>query len=362
MSKELIIINAIPNSEQKIKMLEEQLRYLKKLSMPIMIVSGCEVPTHISDQVKYVIVNTDNEVIDKDYSRIMYESGLHDLSYDHQQVGDYMCFFYWKTVNSTITKNIKLGFNAAKVLGYERVFYTEDDNIFKDGSFYYLNENMNAIRSGKYKMAGWIGNLPQGFPMMCTAFFFADVDWLLNNLTLPHHKDEWYDYDTTVKYHLHKPYEYVYYKLFEDKLDVFYNSQESYSKLEKSNTNNELMDFGKSNRRFNEKNLIDTFFTVLPIDNDPDKNKMLILTNYTHAYLPDGGKDYEIVIQFNDKKNHENTFKTLNLKRASWYYEILSADIDEVVLKINGYGVKHINCDKDYIGNNGHAIIEKLGN
>lgn len=352
-NKEIIIINAIPNSEIKIKMLEEQIFYFKKLGLPIMIVSGCEVPVNLLNQIEYCIVNTDNEVIEKDYSYKMYSMGLHNLSYDYTVLNDCSCHFYWKNVNSTITKNIKLAFNAANILGYTHAIYTEDDNIFKDGSFDYLNENRNAIKNGQYKMAGWLGDLAHDLPMMCTAFFFADIQWFISNFTLPDKKDEWYDYNTTVKYQLHRPYEYVYYKFFEDKLNLFYDSVESYRKLVSNNTNNTLMDFGKSNRRFSEKNLIDTFFTVLPVDNDPHKSKKLVLVN-TSFHLPTGKKDYTIDIFM------DNIFyKQLFLPKNGWYMETIASSIESIKLSILNYGDKVISCDMNDINNNGHIIIQR---
>lgn len=352
-NKELIVINAIPNNQQKINMLEDQIFYFKKLELPIMVVSGCPIPPHITEQIDYSIVNTDNEVIEKDYSHKMYSMGLYDLSYDFDELHDSICFFYWKNVNSTITKNIKLAFNTAKILGYERVLYTEDDNIFKDGSFDYLNENMNALRNGNYKMAGWVGELYQDMPMMCTAFFFADVKWFVDNFTLPHMKDEWYGYNTTVKYHLHRPYEYVFYKLFEKKLDYFYDSVESYRELEQRNTNSTLMEFGKSNRRFNEKNLIDTFFTVLPINNDSERKKVLFLSNKS-SYLPKGEKDYHVSIFINHVFH-----KDVIIPPNNWYREYISNEVDTIKLSISGYGYKTIDCDYSSINNNGHIIFLK---
>ena len=350
-NKELIIINAIPINEEKIAMLDKQLSYLKKLGMPIMIVSGCDVPPKIAEQVNYIVVNKDNEIIDKDYSTKMYRAGLHDLAYDHSILGDYLCLFYWKNVNSTITKNIKLGFNTAKLLGYERAFYTEDDNIFKDGSFYFLLENINALRSGVYKMAGWTGNLDVDKPMICTAFFFANIDWMVSNFTLPHQKEEWYDYDTTVKYHLHRPYEYVFYKLFESKLESdFYDSRDRYIELEKNNLSNSLMEFGKSNRRFSEKNLVETFFTILPIDNVEGRPKLLVLNNTTY-HLPVGGKDYIINVFY------DNIFqKTVFLNSASWMYDFVPQNIKTVKLDIDGYGIRYLDTDDNLICNNGHVI------
>ena len=211
--EEIVIINAIPNSPDKAEMLRKQIYYFSKLNLPILVVSGCDIPQDILPTIDYHIVNTDNEKIDKDYSNKMHEAGLTDLACDFDIINDFVFNFYWSTVNSTITKNIKLGFNMAKILNYKRAIYTEDDNIFKDGSFYFLEENMNAIR-GDYKFASWKGFMRPDMPMLCTAFFFADIDFLCDSLTIPHMKDDWYDVETTKKYHFHKPYEYVFYQFF----------------------------------------------------------------------------------------------------------------------------------------------------
>lgn len=346
---EIIIINAIPNSQEKIEMLERQIFYFKKLNKPIMVVSGCNVPDHIIDQIDYLIVNTDNEVIETDYSSKMYDMGLSDLSYDFDNIGEYTFVYYWKTVNSTITKNIKLAFNMANILGYKRAIYTEDDNIFKDGSFGYLYENLNAIRTGNYKMAGWIGHLDNNVPMMCTAFFFADIKWLLDVFTIPHMKDEWYDYETTVKYSFHRPYEYVFYKFFESRLDQFYNSIESYRELETTNENGNLMEFGKSNRRFKLKNIIDTYCTALKVLNENNK-KLLVLNNKTY-YLPSGEFNLEIKIHF------DNQFiNAVELKPTEWFFREIPDTVKIIDLEIKDYGTKTIDCSEVKLKNNGHVV------
>jgi len=347
--EEIVIINAIPNSSDKVEMLEKQIHYFSKLNLPILVVSGCDIPQHILPTIDYYIVNTDNERIEKDYSCKMYEAGLTDLALDHEIIGNALFNFYWPTVNSTITKNIKLGFNMAKILNYKRAIYTEDDNIFKDGSFYFLNENMNALRNG-YKFAAWKGMMSEELPMMCTAFFFADINFLCNSLTLPHMKDEWYDVQVSKTYHFHKPYEYVYYRFFEQYDHLVYDCHDSYTNLIKNNENNSLMEFGQMNRRFSEKNLINTFFTVVRAPNDNNK-KILILLNKT-AYMPNGGINYNIDIFYDD-----NFVNTVQLDINAYYHVLLSDDIKQVKLNISGYGERIIDCDINSVKNNGHVIF-----
>ena len=206
---------------------------------------------------------------------------------------------------------------------------------------------MNVIKNG-YKFASWIGDM-EGIPMMCTAFFFADIDFVCENLTLPHMKDDWYDIEITKKYHLHKPYEYVYYMFFSKYRNVFYDCIDEYNKLIKNNHDNSLMEFGQMNRRFNEKNLIDTFFTVLNTVNDNNK-KTLILLNRTH-YISNEGISYDIEIFYDNI-----IINTITLNVYSYYHIFVPDYVKEVKLNISGYGEKIINCDLDNIKNNGHIV------
>lgn len=188
---ELIIINAFPKDETKIKMLERQLSYLKQLNLPILIISGCTVPEHITNQVDYVIINTENELLDRDWTHKIVTSGFKTYVFDSMETDNLWAKFYWPNVNSTITKNIQLAFKTAYFLGYKTVFYTEDDNIWKEESFDYINENINVLKSNQYKLATVLGiQLPADYFIFFTTFFFANVEFMFNNFTLPNSKKE----------------------------------------------------------------------------------------------------------------------------------------------------------------------------
>ena len=183
---ELIIINAFPKDETKIKMLERQLSYLKQLNLPILIISGCTVPEHITNQVDYVIINTENELLDRDWTYNLIENKLSSF-FDYVRLDGVEFHFYWPHVNSTITKNIKLSFKVAKTLGYKNVFYTEDDNIWKEDSFDYIKDNLNAIKERNYKFGGVCGDQqPINYKIIFTTFFFGNVDFICEHLSLIH--------------------------------------------------------------------------------------------------------------------------------------------------------------------------------
>ena len=131
--------------------------------------------------------------------------------------------------------------------------------------------------------------------------------------------------------------------------NVCYNYLDEYNKLIENNHNNSLMEFGQMNRRFSEKNLIDTFFTVLPIVNDNNK-KTLILLNKTEL-IPNGGVGYDVQIFY------DNIFIVeIRLEIGNYYHVQVPDNIKEVRLNISGYGEKIINCDLDSIKNDGHIV------
>ena len=106
MRDNIIIINAFPSNDNKIKMLEEQISYLKKLNIPILVVSGCKVPENIVNEIDYLIINKDNEIIGKDFYYNIYKSEIFDFTYDYISHNNDNIRYYWSNVNSTITKNI----------------------------------------------------------------------------------------------------------------------------------------------------------------------------------------------------------------------------------------------------------------
>ena len=129
---DVIIINAFPNNEQKISLLTNQVENLKKLNLPILIISGCQIPRHIIEQIDYYIINTDNERLEKDFSYKINNMGVKGPVIEWVNYGDNGLYFHTTNVNCTIVSNIKKSFELAKSLGFKTALYTEDDNIFNE--------------------------------------------------------------------------------------------------------------------------------------------------------------------------------------------------------------------------------------
>jgi hypothetical protein len=354
MKNDIVIINSFPNNEYKLMLLVEQLAYLKKLSKPILLISGCPVPEFIENKVDYLFINTENEVIGKDFSYMLSENKIYDGVYDYIETESVYIAFYWENVNSTIAKNIKLGFNLAKALGYKTVFYTEDDNIWKDGSFNYINNSLNKIKNENFKLASVLGtqeNTTQ--KIIFTTFFFADVDYFCENFTIPVNASDWYNIGLVKKYHLHKVFEHVFYKLFEKDLNVFYNNSDEFhhSLIENDPNNRKNFAWGVYDRRNSEKNLMKTFFTILPANNN---EKTLVISNQTH-YLQSGPKTYPIRINF------DGAYITTVFAEPSMFYTLAVPDeIKFVNLEIENYGTLNLDNSIENIKHNGFLTHKNL--
>ena len=343
----IIIINAFPKNEEKILLLTEQLMYLRKLNKPILLVSGCPVPEFIENKVDYLLVNTENEIIGKDHSNYLRKNDIHDFAFDVMYGESVELWFYWANVNSTITKNIKLGFNLAKLLGYETAFYTEDDNIWKDGSFGYINNTLDKLKTNSYKMGGIIGEqVGLGEPMIFTTFFFADIEYFCNKFTVPHDVKDWYDLNNIRKYNLNKTYEILFYHFFKKDRTLFYNTKIQFDEL--LDPNSTKIGLNLNDRRHSEKSLINTFFTILP--SDGTNEKYLILFNRSD-YLKTGTKLYNIGVYYDNTHQVTNTINPLE-----YYIHLVPTNIKKVKLVIENYGTLDIDCDNEVVVNNGLLI------
>lgn len=279
MKDKIIIINAYPKGLKKIGLLTEQISYLKKLNIPILLVSGCEVPEFIQKEIDYLIINTENERIEKDFYYDVKNAGIHDITYEYLDGNSYEIILYSANVNSTITKNIKLGFNLAKQLGYKRAFYTEDDNIWKDGSFNYINELYEAVDNDNYKISGVLGKVGDiNTNMIFTTFFCADINFFLIKFIIPHEKKDWYNLDNIKKHALHRTYEEVFYNLLIDDLSFFYDTSDSFTnELIQNNPENQSNVAWGVYKRYDDINyILNTYFVVLPTS---DNKKTLFLYN-----------------------------------------------------------------------------------
>jgi hypothetical protein len=344
----LIIINGFPNTEKKVQLIESQISYLKKLKHPILLISGCSASESLLSKVDYFILNTENEVIGKDFVKQCFDSSNPNVVYNKFLAFDNQAEFalFDTNVNSTITKNIKLAFTIAKTLGYTSVFYTEDDNIFKDGALFYIENYLNLIESKEYNLATIVGREDNVvYPILFTTFFFANVDFMLENFNIPTEAKDWYIEENIYKYGLSKTYEGAFYHIMEPHINSICNIEEDFTYLVKENH----IEWGKHQRYHNEHRLLEVFFNIVP---DSTKQNHLILFNQSN-WLLEGEKSYDIIVY------HDSEFIIkVNLPKAHHYFTfIVPPEVREVKLEIENYGVKILDNSLESTQYNGKLTI-----
>lgn len=300
---DLIIINAFPNNEFKISLLESQLFYFKQLGLKIMVVSGCDIPEKLRKQIDYTIINTDNVVIGKDHAgKTFFDMKLTDTAFTCINFGNVIVGLFGQHVNVTITKNIKLSFKMAQILGYKNVFYTEDDNVFKEGSFDFIKKNLQVLNNQTHKLIGSFDYFADNYAIW-TTFFFANVDYLLKRFTIPDTKEAYYKEENIVKYRLNKPFEISFFELFKDDMSNFLNVKDECMSLIDANHTK----LGQNVRTTQKSWVFDTFANILM---DREGNYKLVIINTGYFLSKEDQKEFE-QIEFD---LYVNDVHTLNSK------------------------------------------------
>lgn len=228
--KNAIVINAYPNNPEKMDMLNRGVSSFKKLGLPIVVISGCDIDPHIVKNIDYLIINREKLVLPKQYMRWCNTmlNNQNDLCCTCFYFPHKIVFSYNSNHNVTIARNMKLVFSFLKSVGVESAFYTEDDNIFHEPSFDAIRENLRLLNEGSIKMACAWGTMVDGQNMIYTCMFFTNVDFFLKHFELPTSIEGWYDLNNLIKYDLHRSYEESFYTLFEHVRDQTKNTIDEY--------------------------------------------------------------------------------------------------------------------------------------
>lgn len=342
----IIVISTFPNTLEKISFLQEQLYYFSKLKIPILVISGCDIPAHLNFMIDYLIINKENDQLGRDFIyKCVEELKLPNTVYPWISIDSgYLCI-YTPSVNSTITKNIKLSLKTAKILGYKNVFFTEDDNIFKEGSFEFFKKQFEILNENKYKLitgAGHINNVN----MLYITYFFTNIDFFLDRFIIPHEKEDWYDSENIIKFKLNYAYECLFYDLFKNDMDKFLDITDDLAKF-KANGDT---DDGKSVRLQNEMWILNNFINVFV---DANKNKYIILSNKTNT-LKDKKKERNYHI---DTYIDDVYFDSITLRPSHYQVYGINNDVKRVRIKIDDLLDKTIDVDYDIVKFNGLLVL-----
>jgi hypothetical protein len=339
--KNIIIINAYPNNDFKISLLEQQLFNFKQSGIKIMVVSGCDVPEKLRSSIDYLIINTDNIIIDKDHTfKCMNELKMTDTAYWYTTFSGCSYGLYGRHVNVTLCKNIKLSFKMAQMLGYKNAFYTEDDNIFKPGSFDLIHEFFSQLDNNEYKLISVIGDLSNS-KCIYTTFFATNIDFLLEKFTIPDTKEGYYDNDNIIKYLLNKALEVSFYHILQDNIHEIRSIESELNNLISQNH----IECNKSRRLNNIQWVYDNFIQLLL---DENKNKYLVIHNTT-CYISETLREiFQVEVYFDDK-----FITTQTLAPSVANFNIITDDIKKVKIKLLNKFERELDTNYDTIKYNG---------
>lgn len=345
--KNAILINAYPNNDKKKDILERSVLNFKKLGLPVIVVSGCDIPEHISKHIDYYIINREKFVLGKDYMRKCNDllNKNNDLACPFLRMNNLIVFTYCVNHNVTIARNTKLIFEFARSIGIDNVLYTEDDNIFNEESFESVRTHLDILNSNQKKFISCWGIMKDSqTKMLFSCLYYANVNFFLEHFKIPTSIEEWNDENTIRKYKLQRAYEESLYICFEPVRDQTHDYSSEYDRLTGSNA----IELNLASRYEELSWRINTTFNVF--QEFEGSRLFFAACNYT---VPTA--HHPII----DVKVYIDGVCSLNNKMGSgdWYYKEVT-DAHKVSLYINDQLVKEIDVhDIESIKNNGTLLI-----
>ena len=154
MKKEIIIVTCYCNTPEKLEILENLLKVLKKNNKKILLVTHLPIPDYFIKYLELYFYDQDNEII-RDYKYMGYANLNTDcFSIKTKDVVD-------GSTSLAVLRLVFMGFNIAKMNGYDIVHHLEYDTCIS--GFEQIDDNYKLINTGYgsicYKNNDWfVGN------------------------------------------------------------------------------------------------------------------------------------------------------------------------------------------------------------
>jgi len=182
--KNIIIINTYPNSDEKLNVLNNHLKQLKKTGYDILLTSHLPIPEYILKHVTYFIYDKENFLLPRDRMPITWFADENDY------ISIYSCNHGY-----TIIKNLFLAINFLDSLNlYDNFIFTEYDNVLSDNDVLKTQNIIDILEKEKKKL--FIFKLSnQKFNFGCvlyqTSNFAGNIKFFKDNVKLVRSFDEW---------------------------------------------------------------------------------------------------------------------------------------------------------------------------
>lgn len=288
-NKKIIILNAYPNSQEKIDILKKYILQLKKTNIPILLSSHLTIPTDIIQLVDFYLYDKENLILPIERCPNKW------FATDNEYI-EFTCHRH----SLAITRSMNYAINFVKNMGYESFLFTEYDNELRDSDVSKINQLFVTLEQSNKKIlvfnSKWDWDSEIKF-IYQTSMFCANTSYFLDNVPLPKTYEEW---NTTYPYSTHSE---TLEKIFTKIL------------LTKSQ---EVHDVQKSDREYFENSTIDLYHSGMSDINNSIVYNIENPQNPLFFVIADEDGNYEL------KLNNVSVKNTIH-KKDEWfmyYFEI----------------------------------------
>ena len=181
--KNIIIINSYANTEEKVNLLLNYVKQVKKTNYDILLTSHLPLPPNIVALVNYYIYDKENFLLPKERSPVTWYA-------DYEEYISLYCSRH----GYAIIKNVYNALHFAKSLGYTDFIFSEYDNILSDRGVDKFQSIYDILQKTDKKifMFKIENQLYNHYNIVYqTNFFAGNIEYFLNNITLVKSYDEW---------------------------------------------------------------------------------------------------------------------------------------------------------------------------
>ena len=325
---EIIIFDIFLDSDHKINIFKQTLNSVKKLNLPIMVISNFDVPNYLISQFDYFIYSKENLLFTDSYdeydkSHVSFNHNSKEINFRYEKMFD-LKQVYGLSVLSNIHKCTTL----AEKLGYKKYIRIEWDFVIIENEYEIIKKMIDDFTT-QNKQYFFIYD--RAFPNLFYCHFWM-VDLKFWNDNFPYFNDEndykKYLYDKTKKNHFLGA-EQILYLAFQDKVNKKNCMEESVflNLFKKSRVNTVVND---KNFQMPSSNNICRGLGIVIRNKNVTGELCLFTWNRTDNLLDD--KKY-IISNHNTKIEIEHS-----VEKNGWRYNILKLRIADLPIKLNMNG------------------------
>ena len=181
--KNIVIISSYANTEEKLDILKNYILQIKKSKYDILLISRLPVPPNIIELVNYCFYDKENFLLPIEKSPVTWfaddKEYINLYSYRHGYI---------------LTKNISIGLNFAKSLGYTNFIFSDYDTVITDEGVHMFKSIYDILQNTNKKIFVFKLNnqLYNKYNIIYRTIFFAgNIDFYLNNIRVVKSYDEW---------------------------------------------------------------------------------------------------------------------------------------------------------------------------